>query len=117
MNAWQITVKDLRLLVRDRRTLSVLIILPLTFIAILGSSTGQLFGTQVKDRTVRVGVAIEDSSDLSYKILGELQKIKGLQITEFPNRTEGRSVLAESKIDVLLIIGPEYAKRVNQLEL
>lgn len=117
MNAWQITLKDLRLLARDRRTLSILIILPLTFIAILGSSTGQLFGTQAKNRTVRVGVANEDASDLSYKILGELLKIKGLQITEFPNRTEGRSVLAESKIDVLLIIGPEYARRVNQLEL
>lgn len=42
MNAWEITKKDLRLLTRDRRALSVLVALPLIFIAILGFSTSKL---------------------------------------------------------------------------
>ena len=53
MNAWRITGKDLKLLIRDRRTLFVLVALPLAFITILGLSTGQLFSQREKARKVR----------------------------------------------------------------
>ncbi|QDT39113.1 ABC transporter permease [Stratiformator vulcanicus] len=41
MSAWIITAKDLRLLVRDRRTIAVLLALPLAFIVIIGLTTGK----------------------------------------------------------------------------
>ena len=42
MGFLEITRKDLLLLVRDRRALVVLLLLPMAFICILGLSTGRL---------------------------------------------------------------------------
>jgi len=117
MNAWQITKKDVKLLVRDRRTLFVLIALPLAFIAILGTSTGQLFSEREKARKVRVGVVNEDQSELAGKLMTEVQKLEALEMHEFEKRTEGRESLTVGKVDVLVIIGPEYHKRVEELDL
>ena len=69
MNAWQITLKDLRLLQRDRRTLFILVALPLIFITILGLSTGQFLTMQDKNQLIqfaRIGV---DDGDLDELIL------------------------------------------------
>jgi L-lactate dehydrogenase complex protein LldF len=45
MGVWEITVKDLRLILKDRGALYTLLALPVVFIAILGMSTGQLITT------------------------------------------------------------------------
>src|SRR5262249_4579292 len=117
MNASQITKKDLILLYRDRRTLSVLVALPLAFISILGFSTGQLFNKGQKARTVRVAVVDADDSPLSQKIIAELSGMKALGVTEFTDRSAARKEIAEDKTDVLLFIGPKYDERVADLEL
>jgi ABC-2 type transport system permease protein len=117
MNASQITKKDLILLYRDRRTLSVLVALPLAFISILGFSTGQLFNQGQKARTVRVAVVDADASPLSQKIIAELSGMKALCVTEFTDRSAARKEIAEDKTDVLLFIGPKYDERVADLEL
>ncbi|MDX1968103.1 MAG: hypothetical protein SFV23_13090, partial [Planctomycetaceae bacterium] len=56
LGAWDITVKDLRLLVLDKRALVLLLLLPLVFIAILGMSTGQFLTTNEKPDRYRVAV-------------------------------------------------------------
>jgi ABC-2 type transport system permease protein len=117
MNASQITRKDLLLLYRDRRTLSVLVALPLAFISILGFSTGQLFSQGQKARTIRVAVVDEDDSPLSKMIISELDKIKALEVIETADRTAARKDLAEDKTDVLLCIGPGYDDKVRELDL
>jgi ABC-2 type transport system permease protein len=117
MNARQITRKDLLLLYRDRRTLSVLVALPLAFISILGFSTGQLFSQGQKARTIRVAVVDADDSPLSKMIVSELGKIKAVEATEFPDRSAARKQLAEDKTDVLLYIGPGYDDKVRELDL
>ena len=44
MKSWEITKKDIRLLVRDARALFVLLVLPMVFITIIGLTMGKLFG-------------------------------------------------------------------------
>lgn len=117
MNAWEITRKDVKLLVRDLRTLFVLIALPLAFISILGLSTGQLFSEREKASKVRVGVVNEDESPLSGRLLTEVYKLNALTIEELHDRRKAREELAEGRIDVLVFIGPKYHERVEQLDL
>lgn len=117
MNASQITKKDLLLLWRDRRTLLVLVALPLVFISILGFSTGQLFSEGQKNRTVQVGLVDADKSPLSAKVVDEVLKLKALNITEFTDRHAASMALAKDKIDVMLVIGPAYHERVDELTL
>jgi len=117
MNALEITRKDLLLLFRDRRTLSVLVALPLAFIAIIGSSTGQLFSQAGAARKIKVGVVNAQQGELSDRIVQELEGISALELSNFEDRPAARTALAEDKIHVLLYIGPSYVARVDALEV
>lgn len=56
MAAWNITAKDLSLLVRDRRTIAVLILLPMVFILIIGMTTGKLLGWRSSNTMLKIAV-------------------------------------------------------------
>ena len=60
MGGWQITRKDLRLLLRDRRALAVLILLPLIFITIIGLTTGQLLGWRSSNQMLRIAYVVDE---------------------------------------------------------
>ncbi len=117
MNFWKITKKDVRLLLRDRRALFVLIALPLTFITILGFSAGQLFSEKEKGKKYKLGVVNEDKSEYSEKLLAEVRKIEALDMRELDDLPSAREMLADGKIEVLAHIGPNYRKRVEELDL
>jgi len=117
MNAWQVTSKDVKLLIRDRRTVFVLIALPLVFITILGMSTGQLFSQREKARKVRLGVVNEDQSELAGKLLTEVYKLDALETQELSRREEAKHMLVDGDIDVFVIIGPHYHERVEDLDV
>src|SRR5580765_799773 len=104
MNAWQITKKDLTLLVRDRRTIFVLVALPMAFISILGLSTGQLFSQREKARKVRLSVVNEDQSDLAGKLLDETYRLKALEVHEEPDRQTAKRLLTDGDTDVMVVI-------------
>ena len=117
MNFWKITKKDVRLILRDRRTLFVLLALPLSFISILGLSAGQLFSQKEKSKKFRVGVVNEDTSVLSEKLLAEVVKMDALEVTELSDRDEAKELLADGKIEVLAFIGPHYHELVEKLDV
>jgi ABC-2 type transport system permease protein len=116
MTAWKITKKDMLLLVRDRRTLLGLVLLPLLFITILGLSAGQFFTEKEKAKKMRVGVVNEDASPLADNLITEVVKLDALEVTNLPDREQAKEMLADGKIDVLAIIGPRYHHLVEQLD-
>lgn len=117
MNAWEITKKDVRLLVRDRRTLFMLVALPMAFITILGLSIGRIFSDAEKSRTVRVAVVNEDGTEMAGKIITEATKMRALELLEESDRAHAEHALAEGQADVMIVIGHEYHTRVAELEL
>jgi ABC-2 type transport system permease protein len=117
MNSREITSKDLLLLCRDRRTLSVLVALPLAFISILGFSTGQLFSQADKSHAVKVGIVDADATELSENIVQKLRGMSALTVSDYPDRSAARAALAEDKIHVLLYIGPKYHEKVADVTL
>ncbi len=66
MTFWTITAKDLYLLVRDRRTFAMLLLLPLAFITIIGMTTGKLMGWRSSNQVLKI--AAVDLTD--YKAVG-----------------------------------------------
>ena len=117
MNSAEITKKDLLLLYRDRRTVFVLIALPLAFISILGLSTGQLFSKGQKARTYKVAVVDAAASPLSEKISTKLSALKALELRNIPDIASARQQLAENEVDVLLSIPKDYDEKVTALEV
>src|SRR5690606_17478659 len=60
MSAWHITAKDLYLLLRDRRTFAVLLLLPLVFIVIIGLTTGKFLGWRSTNQQLKI-VAVDET--------------------------------------------------------
>jgi len=56
MAVWNITAKDLSLLMRDRRTIAVLLLLPLVFILIIGMTTGKFLGWRSSNQMLKIAV-------------------------------------------------------------
>jgi ABC-type Na+ efflux pump permease subunit len=55
MTTWTLAKKDLRLLLRDRRAVVILLVMPFIFILVLGMSLGEGFGQKPDDR-LRISV-------------------------------------------------------------
>ena len=74
MSTRHIVAKDLRLLTRDRRALTTLLLMPLIFIAILGFSTGKIFGQPDRDALLYIGIVDLDQSDLAGELIAALHR-------------------------------------------
>ena len=72
MSVWNITAKDLFLLLRDRRTFAMLLLLPLVFIVIIGLTTGQLLGWKSSNQILKI--AILDNTN--YQAIGSAEFLK-----------------------------------------
>lgn len=66
MSAWHITAKDLYLLLRDRRTFAVLLLLPLVFIVIIGLTTGKLLGWRSSNQVLKIAAV----DQIDYEAIG-----------------------------------------------
>jgi ABC-type transport system involved in multi-copper enzyme maturation permease subunit len=85
MALWTLAAKDLRLLLRDRRSAVILLAMPLIFILVLGLSLGEGFG-QKQDERLRVSIVKLDHGDLrlrcqyagaAYAMQGSLDSLLG----------------------------------------
>ena len=117
MEFWEITVKDLRLILKDRGALYTLLALPVVFIAILGVSTGQLITTHDAAKLVKIGVIDEDQSEISEHVYRDLGAIGGLQVSKIENRNEAKLRLQDGRSSVVVILGKDFSSRVDDLNL
>ena len=117
MGAWEITKKDLRLILKDKGALYTLLALPVVFIAILGISTGQLITTHESAKLVKVAIVDEDNSELAQQVYHDLTQIGGLQVQKVINRDEGRMQLQDGRASVVVMLGKEFHERVEDMNL
>lgn len=139
MNIWNIARKDLLLLARDRRAVSVLIALPLVFIAIIGMSTGQMLGWRNENEQLRLAIinrdtdprpapAADEPSDgeepepvdeklaaLSGQIVERLQAKQGLAVESMTSRQDASDLVHDGELTAVIVIGPEFKDRVNEM--
>ncbi|HTI49658.1 MAG TPA: ABC transporter permease, partial [Planctomycetaceae bacterium] len=117
MGAWEITKKDLRLILKDRGALYTLLALPVVFIAILGVSTGQLITTHESAKLVKIGVVDEDGSELAEQVYHDLSQIGGLKVDKVNDRDEGNLRLQDGRSSVVVILGNEFSNRIDSLDM
>lgn len=117
MGVWEITIKDLRLILKDRGALYTLLALPVVFIAILGVSTGQLITTHEASKLLKVGVVNEDGQPISESIFKSLSSIGGIKAFEVSDRDEARLRLQDGRSSVVVIIGKDFDTRIDELNL
>ncbi len=115
MPAFHIIVKDLRLLLRDGRTASLLLATPLIFITILGLTMGGLI--ESASRGVWL-LEVENGSGgaVAEALVTELEAVDEFRIvrSEILDRT---SVSDQTTPVGTIRIGPEFVNRISELEI
>ena len=147
MRALQITLKDLRLLMRNRRAVIVLLLLPLIFITIIGMSTGQILNA--RDGGDDVSIAVVNLSGLPIageetatdnaaqpvgdetpasrseirrqnalrEVLSAISAHDHFQLTEATTHDRARDDLDRGAVALILVVGPEFPDKLAALEL
>lgn len=115
MTGWEITRKDLQLLRRDRRALTVLIVLPMAFICILGLTTGRLLGWKENNQLLTLCVVNADKSELSSRLTDDLARLDGIRLVSAASAEGANALLEEGDASAIIEIGPEFHVRAEQL--
>lgn len=122
-----LALKDGRLLLRDRRALVILILMPLVFILVLGLSLGEGFG-QKADNRLRVLVVDLDrghagseaaSSPFGPKpwsrvVIDDLVDTAGVRVEEAADPALAERQVSDSRRPAVLIFGPAFSERVDR---
>ncbi len=126
MLTWTLAKKELRLLLRDRRAMIILLLMPLIFILILGLSLGEGFGQKPDDR-LRVSIVDLDqgfsrsedrklappgTEKWSKVVMLDLAQTAGIRLEIIPTRAEAEQAVRDGKRSAVLVFGPHFSDRV-----
>lgn len=117
MSAWTITLKDLRLLVGDKRALVLLLLLPMVFIAIVGMSTGQLLTRSDAKRKLKLAIADLSHTDYSKSLVERYQARDGLEVRSVDSGSEALSLVDFGHVDASIVIGKDFEEKIDTLGL
>jgi ABC-type Na+ efflux pump permease subunit len=123
MPVWTLALKDLRLLARDRRSVMILLAMPLVVILVLGMALGESFGQKPDDR-LRVSVVVEDrglppnsgpfpGESWTNVVLRDLNQTAGIRVEPLDRPTAERLVRRGHRACVL-VFGPDFSDRVHR---
>ncbi len=117
MSAWQITRKDLSLLLKDKRAVVLLLVLPLLFISIVGMSTGQFLTRDDDSQRFRILIVDKNGCDLSRQLVQTLQNHREFLVTVVPSSVDANASLQRGDASMLLTIGPLFESRAEELRI
>lgn len=116
MNIITIALVDMKRVLRDKKTLMYMLLLPIILISILGTALGSVFSVNSLER-INVGYINEDKGDLSksfdefleYKEIKEILNYKKIVSLE-----EGQNLLEDKKISAIVHITKDYSKTLKE---
>jgi len=120
MNAiWALCRKEWRLLIRDRLSALLLLILPLVFIAVLGLLLGENFG-QKADDTLRITLVDLDrgtglqGKPWAYWVRKDLQETPGIRLEILPDRATAERLVREHRRSAVLVLNSNFSERIEK---
>lgn len=116
MNIITIALVDMKRVLRDKKTLMYMLLLPIILISILGTALGSVFSVNSLEK-INVGYINEDKGDLSksfdefleYKEIKEILNYKKIVSLE-----EGQNLLEDKKISAIVHITKDYSKTLKE---
>lgn len=116
MGFLEITRKDLTLLVRDRRALVVLLLLPMAFICILGLSTGRMLGWRNDNQLLKLGVVDNCQSRHSELLIRRMETIDGIKTSRIGSLSEVEEQLDARDLTAAVVIDEDFESAVEILK-
>jgi ABC transporter DrrB family efflux protein len=133
---WTMAKKDLRVLLRDRRSVVILLAMPLVFIFVLGISLGEGFGQKPDDR-LRISIVDLDvryvptetkekvaknskaktaeafpPGTWSQVMKDDLAQAAGIKLEIIPTREMAEQLVRDGQRAAVIVFGPEFSDRV-----
>lgn len=108
--------KDLRILVRDRRTLILLFAMPICLISILGLTAGQLL-SRWSSRRLDLVAADLDRGPRARRVVEILAANRQIDIEEVSDAAEARARVERGARTAAVIIGPRFTGAVDSIDL
>jgi ABC-2 type transport system permease protein len=112
--------KELHVLSKDRGALVVLFLLPMLLASLIGSSSAAFFGggDEGEEPTISLDVLLvnEDGGQYAAQIVGILDEIDELNITELDSPTEADELVADGEAIAAIIIPPEFSQGIDAYE-
>src|SRR5437763_1131995 len=123
MPVWTLALKDLRLLARDRRSVVILLAMPVVVIFVLGMALGETFGQKPDDR-LRISVVVEDrglppnsgsfpGESWANVVLRDLNQTAGIRVEPL-DRANAERLVRRGQRACVLVFGPEFSDRVQR---
>ncbi len=114
-----ITVKELKLLVRDRAGLVTLFAMPIMFILVMSVALQNAFQMGGSDRPVTALVVNQDQGELAAKAIADLRDLEGIKPLESLNGQPLTRQTAEERIvqgaeQVAILFPPHFSQAVIQ---
>ena len=112
--------KEWRLLVRDSRSLLLLVLLPLVFILVLGVLLGEGFGRKADDR-IRVSVVDLDPPDAKgfdgnswgHWVREDLRQTSDIVLEILPDLETAERLVDSHRRAAVMVIGPEFSQKIQ----
>jgi len=106
-----ISLKELKHITRDIRTILLVIISPPFLLVIMSS----IFGLEVK--SINYGVMDLDRTELSRRFVQKISAVRGYQYRgEVGSYQEAYELLRKGSLDLVLVIGPGFSSRIERGE-
>ena len=116
MNIITIALVDMKRVLRDKKTLMYMLLLPIILISILGTALGSVFSVNSLEK-INVGYINEDKGDLSKsfdEFLEEKEIKEILNYKKIVSLEEGEKLLENKKISAIVYIGENYSKTLKE---
>ena len=125
MAALTIARKDLRLLLRDPRSVAVLLLLPLIVTLVLGVTLGRAFGEK-PDAKIRISILVADSglppdpardfppvpwSDI---LISDLADTANIRVERVPDRATAERLIRKGQRSAIVVLTPEFSERCQR---
>jgi len=117
MSGWYITIKDLRVLTRDKQALVLLLVLPLLLISIIGMSTGQFLTRGDDVERVKIAVVDQNDGETSRNLVAQLRQRPELLITSAASEAAALDTMRSADAVLILTIGPKFEERVEEVRM
>ncbi len=105
-NLWTITMKDLRLRLRDRSFFIIGLIAPLALAFIFNTVFGSAFGDE-GGFTPELGIVSTDSADTA-SVLTQIADAVGSELTEYSDRSTAEAAVDEGKVGAVFVVPDDF---------
>jgi ABC-2 type transport system permease protein len=115
---YAITIKELKILLRDAAALSLLFLMPIMFILVMSVALNGVFNGGSKDNPVALLVVNADRGQVAGRVIASLKAISGLNIVEKVdgislNRSTADRLIVDGKYHVELFFPADFSEKVQ----